>query len=163
MGAKSGHYEANRLLSLIHKMFALAPKLDFDGSNPAHGISKFTEESRERFLHPDEMPSFFKALESLRMTSPTAADAIEVALWTGDTPRKRAAHAMGGVGLATLRMDDPGGEVKEREAHHGPPGRAGHADSAITPPNPREVALRCFVAGVTASRWSIRTSRGRPC
>ncbi len=78
-----GHYEANRVLSLLHKMFALAPKIGFHGANPAQGIERFAEQSRERFLHPDEMPKFFTALATLRMESPTAADAIEVTLWTG--------------------------------------------------------------------------------
>jgi integrase len=80
---QKGRYEANRLLSLLHKMFAMAGKIGFDGPNPAHGIEKFPEESRERFLQPDEFPKFFAALAELRIDSPTAADAIEVTLWTG--------------------------------------------------------------------------------
>jgi integrase len=83
VGEKSGHYEANRLLSLLHKMFGTAPKIGFDGPNPAHGVERFAEESRERFIQPDEMPRFFEALATLQEESPVAADAIEVTLWTG--------------------------------------------------------------------------------
>ena len=83
VGKKSGHYEANRLRSLLHKMFALSHRVGFDGRNPVHGIERFPEESRERFLHADELPRFFAALAELRIDSPTAADALELCLWTG--------------------------------------------------------------------------------
>jgi integrase len=83
VGKKSGHYEANRLMALVHKMFSLADKVGYDGPNPVNGVEKFTEDSRERFLQPDEMPAFFDAVAKLHTTSPTAADAIAVALWTG--------------------------------------------------------------------------------
>ena len=80
---RGGPYEANRLRSLLHKMFALAPKIGYRGTNPVAGVDKFPEESRARFLQADELPAFFKALADLRNESPVAADAIEVALWTG--------------------------------------------------------------------------------
>ncbi len=76
-------YEANRLRALLHKMFSLAPKIGFKGPNPVHGIKRFKEHQRERFLQADELPTFFKALEQMRIDSPVVADALEVALWTG--------------------------------------------------------------------------------
>jgi integrase len=79
---KTAPYEANRTLALIHTMFAKAGKM-FSGRNPAEGIEKFQEESREVFLHGDEMPRFFAALQELRVTSPTSADALEMCVWTG--------------------------------------------------------------------------------
>ena len=64
IGEKHGKYVANRTLALVHHAFAkTAANCGFTGSNPAHGIDKFREKSRERFLHPDEMPKFLKALE----------------------------------------------------------------------------------------------------
>jgi integrase len=84
VGKKSGHYEANRLRALLHAMYAIARRhLGYRGDNPVAGVQRFKEESRERFLHGDEMPKFFKALDTLRGESPVAADAIAVALWTG--------------------------------------------------------------------------------
>jgi integrase len=84
VGKESGHYEANRLRALLHKMYAVARRhLGYRGENPVTNVQRFKEESRERFLHSDEMPKFFKALDTLREDSPTAADAIAVALWTG--------------------------------------------------------------------------------
>lgn len=82
VGDKSGFYEANRLRSLLHKMFALSRHVGYEGRNPVHGIERFPEESRERFLHADELPKFFAALTELRASSPTAADALELCVWT---------------------------------------------------------------------------------
>jgi hypothetical protein len=43
-------YQANRLLALIHTLFADARALGFAGPNPADDITRFNEVSRERFL-----------------------------------------------------------------------------------------------------------------
>ena len=81
---KTTPYEANRLRSLLHKMFSVARRdLGYKGDNPVSVIEKFKEQSRERFVQIDEMPKFLAAVETLRITSPSAADAIAVALWTG--------------------------------------------------------------------------------
>ena len=62
-GSEARPYAANRLLSLISKVynFALEERL-YSGENPALGIKKFKEHSRDRFLHPDELPKFFTSL-----------------------------------------------------------------------------------------------------
>ncbi len=84
VGRKSGQYEANRLRALLHAMYGTARKhLGYRGDNPVSAVQRFKEQSRERFLHADELPKFFAALDMLRVESPTAADAIAVALWTG--------------------------------------------------------------------------------
>ena len=84
VGRKHGHYAANRLRSLLHAMFSLAmTDLGLPGPNPVHGVRRFKEESRERFLHADEIPRFLGALADLRAKSPVCADFFEVAIWTG--------------------------------------------------------------------------------
>jgi integrase len=84
VGKESGHYEANRLRSLLHTLYAVARRhLGYRGDNPVTNVQRFKEESRERYLHGDELPRFFQALDGLREQHPTAADAIAVALWTG--------------------------------------------------------------------------------
>ncbi|MGD0898890.1 MAG: tyrosine-type recombinase/integrase [Thermoguttaceae bacterium] len=62
VGEKNGIYAANRLLALVRAMFNKAPDMGFSGGNPAVGIQKFKEESRDRFLRPDELKAFFTAL-----------------------------------------------------------------------------------------------------
>lgn len=64
MGEKHGKYIANRTLALVGHMFAkTAANIGWDGSNPAKGVDRFREKSRDRFLQADELPRFFAALE----------------------------------------------------------------------------------------------------
>lgn len=81
IGATKGHYAANRLLALLHTMFNRAIDWGWDGANPAHGIKKFKEKSRDRFIQSDEMPKFFQALSE--ETSITTRDYILLSLLTG--------------------------------------------------------------------------------
>ncbi len=65
IGKDHGKYIANRTVALIHHVFAkTAASCGFTGGNPAHGVEKFREESRDRFLQADELPRFFEALEA---------------------------------------------------------------------------------------------------
>lgn len=62
IGRDNGTYAANRLLALVRAMFNKADEIGFRGPNPARGIKKFAEQSRDRFLAPEEVPAFFVAL-----------------------------------------------------------------------------------------------------
>jgi integrase len=56
-------YAANRLLSLLRKMFNLAKLWElYHGENPVVGIERYPEEKRERFVEPRELPRVFQAL-----------------------------------------------------------------------------------------------------
>jgi integrase len=63
VGQNNGIYQANRLLERIRAIFNKAIEWGWDGKNPAENIKKFKEKSRDRFIQPDEMPRFLKALE----------------------------------------------------------------------------------------------------
>lgn len=62
--AKShGPVQANRCKALLATMFSKASKAaGYGGPNPVIGIANFPERSRERFLLPAEMATFFTAL-----------------------------------------------------------------------------------------------------
>lgn len=63
IGQKRGKYIANRVIELIQSLYSwLARKRHYQGENPAWGIEKFKEKSRERFLQADELPRFFDSL-----------------------------------------------------------------------------------------------------
>jgi integrase len=62
IGRDHGHYAANRLVALLHLMFNKARNFGIK-ENPAHGIKKFRETSRERWVEPDEMPRLWAAIE----------------------------------------------------------------------------------------------------
>lgn len=60
-------YEANRVLSLVSKLFSFAGQMemvDAGHPNPAIGVTKFKEESRDRFVTPDELPKLIESIDA---------------------------------------------------------------------------------------------------
>ncbi|QEL14657.1 tyrosine-type recombinase/integrase [Limnoglobus roseus] len=81
VGKNSGRYVANRVLALLHHMYRkTAPNLGYTGPNPAAGVEKFKEKSRERFLNAEELARFFASLE---MEAELFRDFFAMALLTG--------------------------------------------------------------------------------
>ena len=78
---ENGLYQANRLLARIHVLYNKAIEWGWEGINPAQGVKKFKEKSRDRFLHPDELPRFFEALAEEQ--NDTIRDYVYVSLFTG--------------------------------------------------------------------------------
>ena len=56
-------YAANRLLSLLSKMFSLAVAWDWRPDNPVKGIKRFQEEKRDRWLSDEELKRIWAVLE----------------------------------------------------------------------------------------------------
>jgi integrase len=82
LGRINGHYAANRLLALLSTLFNKATEFGlWDKTNPAKGIKKFREQSRDRFLQSDELPRFFQALSE--ESNDTIRDYILLSLLTG--------------------------------------------------------------------------------
>ena len=77
----NGLYQANRLLERIKVIYNKAIEWGWEGINPANGMKKFKEKSRNRFLHPDELPHFFESLDA--ESNVTVRDYIYVSLLTG--------------------------------------------------------------------------------
>lgn len=80
-GKENGLYQANRLLERIRSIFNKAIEWGWQGTNPATGIKKFKEQSRDRFLQPDELPRFFRALAN--EPNEAARDFFLLSLLTG--------------------------------------------------------------------------------
>jgi integrase len=81
---KKTPYKANRLLSLISKMYELAitwGHLPEAHPNPAKRIERFKEEKRERYVTKDEMPRLLAAIDTEE--SPYIRSAIWLYLLTG--------------------------------------------------------------------------------
>jgi len=74
-------YQANHVLALAHTLFEHARDIGFEGPNPVHGIRRFNEVSRERFLQADELAAFFKALRDEPSTK--HRDFFLICLFTG--------------------------------------------------------------------------------
>lgn len=81
LGVGNGIYAANRMLALLHVLFNKAIEWGWQHPNPATGIKKFKEKSRDRFIQGDELPRFFEALKD--ETNIIARDYILVSLLTG--------------------------------------------------------------------------------
>ena len=81
IGKENGLYQANRLLERIRSIFNKAIDWGWDGTNPAVGVKKFKEKSRDRFLQPDELPRFFEALS--KEPNEAARDFFMISLLTG--------------------------------------------------------------------------------
>ncbi len=78
---KATPVRANRVLSLLSKMFSLAMQWDWRADNPCRGIQKFHEEKRERWLKTDELRRLTGALD--KSTNRRAADAVRMLILTG--------------------------------------------------------------------------------
>lgn len=78
---KGTPYRANRILALLSKMFSLAIEWEWRTDNPAHGVPRFHEDKRERWLSPEELQRFTQALNEY--PDQNAADALRLLLLTG--------------------------------------------------------------------------------
>lgn len=80
---KDGRVSANIALKLLHTLYqrAIREWRIYKGENPASGIKKFPEASRERFLQADELPRFFEAVAAEE--NPDIRDYVNLLLLTG--------------------------------------------------------------------------------
>ncbi|MEO5930247.1 MAG: site-specific integrase, partial [Candidatus Kapaibacterium sp.] len=72
---------ANRILALVSSIFGWGFTAGLCEVNPARGIKKNPERSRDRFIQSDELPRFFKSLEAEENT--TIRDYVLMSLLTG--------------------------------------------------------------------------------
>lgn len=78
---KKAPYAANRVLSLLSKMFSLALDWKWMTENPTKGIQRFEEDKRERWLKPEELQRFRQALDAY--SDQNAANALRLLILTG--------------------------------------------------------------------------------
>jgi integrase len=78
---KATPYRANRVLTLLSKMFALATEWGWRMDNPARGVPRFHEDRRERWLSVEELRQLCKALDIYK--DQNAANAIRLLLLSG--------------------------------------------------------------------------------
>jgi len=129
LAKERGKVTANRAVQLLRRLFNFSRLRP----NPAGGraVSFFPEQSRERFLLPDELPSFFKALDE--EPNETLRDFLYACLWTG--------QRRGNV--ASMRWD----ELDRKEAVWVIPG------SKTKNHNPHRVHLAAPMLKLLKRRW----------
>jgi integrase len=74
-------YRANRVLALLSHMFTKAIEWKWVIENPVHGIDRYQEQKRERWLNDDELKKLHEALD--KHPDRQAANAIRLIALTG--------------------------------------------------------------------------------
>ncbi len=115
IGTASGIYQANRVLALTRAVFNFGIKtLDIPNlSNPAAGLKMHREESRDRRLHPDEMPRFFEALTAEE--NPDIRDYVMLSLLTGARRSNVLAMTWAEINLERRMWTIPGSKAKAKD------------------------------------------------
>lgn len=85
---RSTPYFANRVLAVLSKMFNMVELwgLRPDGSNPCRHVKKFREQSRERFLSPDELKNLGRVFDEIEADGSehiSAVTAFRLLIFTG--------------------------------------------------------------------------------
>ncbi|MGE4530928.1 MAG: tyrosine-type recombinase/integrase [Acidithiobacillus sp.] len=111
----AGIYQGNRVLALARAVFNFGIKgLDIPGlTNPAAGLKMNREESRDRRLHPDEMPRFFEALAAEE--NPDMRDYVMLSLLTGARRANVLAMAWAEINLERKTWTIPGSKAKAKD------------------------------------------------
>ena len=112
----SGIYQGNRVLELVSAAFNFGIKtLDIPGlTNPAAGIEANREESRDRRLHPDEMPRFFEALAAEE--NPDMRDYVMLSLLTGARRSNVLAMTWAEINMERRTWTIPGSKAKAKDS-----------------------------------------------
>jgi len=115
LSVKSGKFLANRVLALVRALFNFGIKtLDIPGlANPAAGLKMNREESRDRRLHPDEMPRFFEALAAEE--NPDMRDYVMLSLLTGARRSNVLAMTWAEINLDRATWTIPGSKAKAKD------------------------------------------------
>ena len=114
-------YRANRVVSLLSKMFALALKWqwrDYAAGNPCIGIERNQEEKRDRYLSPAELTRFTTGLAAHE--DQQACNIIRLLLLTGARRNEVCAMRWSHLDLAIGTWTKPGSATKQNKLHHAP-------------------------------------------
>jgi integrase len=111
IGRERGHVSANRAVQLISRIFNWA-RLSV---NPAaRAVDMFHEQSRERFIQPDELPRLFKALDGADV-NPLIRDFVYMSLFTGQRRANVSAMRMNEIDLSAATWTIPAASSKNRK------------------------------------------------
>jgi integrase len=106
---------ANKVLSTISVLFALAVRRGMRADNPAHGVIYNKEQPRYRFLEGEELERFLVALEQCRSLS--AKRAIRLLLLTGSRKNEVLRMRWEQVNLTTGVWSKPPSSTKTDRLH----------------------------------------------
>jgi integrase len=115
---KDRPYQANRVLSLLSKMFNLAVEWQWRSDNPAKGIQRYYEEKRDRWLSDNELLRLCSVLDE--HPNARAANAIRLQLLTGARLGEVLAARKEDVDLDRGVWTKPSHQTKQKRTEHLP-------------------------------------------
>ncbi len=164
-------YHANRVLSLLSKMFSQAVRWGWRTDNPAKGVERNQEHKRQRYLSADELTRLTVALAD--HDDQQAANIVRLLLLTGARRGEVLAVQWDQLDLQTGVWIKPGATTKQKTEHRVPlsaparqllrelwesaapgavyvfPGRRGHGHRINVK---ADWAALCKAAGITGAR-----------
>ena len=117
---KASPYRANRVLSLLSKMFSLAVEWKWRLDNPVRGIPRYLEDKRERWLSTEELRRLLKALEG--HPDQLSANAIRLLTLTGARKTEVLAATWDHFDLERAVWTKPSHHTKQKRPEHVPLG-----------------------------------------
>lgn len=111
-------YQANRVLSLLSKMFSLASEWGWRPDNPAKGVKRFAEEPRDRWLSDSELLRLFEILAD--HPNRRAANAVRLQLLTGARLGEVLSARWTEFDLARAVWTKPSHHTKQKRREHVP-------------------------------------------
>jgi integrase len=107
--------QANRVVTMVAKMFALAIRWKMRADNPAKGIERNQEQKRKRYPSADELRRLTAALD--QHADQQAADIFRVCLLTGCRSGEAMAARWADLDLTAGIWTKPGSTTKQKTDH----------------------------------------------
>jgi integrase len=111
-------HRANRVIALLHKMFALAVRWEMRADNPVRGIEHNTEHARRRYMTPNELARIVAALAEF--PDRDIADALRLLLLTGARRNEVLTMKWAHVDLTAGTWSKPPASTKQNASHFVP-------------------------------------------
>jgi integrase len=111
-------YRANRVLSLLSKMFSLAIEWGFRESNPAKGVPRFQDDKREIWLKVEQLEKLKRALD--KYPDQNVADAMRLLILTGARAGEVLSATWDQFDLERAVWTKPSHHTKQKKIEHVP-------------------------------------------
>jgi integrase len=115
---KATPFRANRVLTLLSRMFTLASEWGWWTENPARGVPRFHEDRRERWLSPQELKRLLAALDHYE--DQNASNALRLLLLTGAREGEVLKATWAQFDLDRGIWVKPSHHTKQRKIEHSP-------------------------------------------
>jgi integrase len=111
-------YQANRIVSLLSKMFSIAVKEETRPDNPARGVEKYHEDKVARVLTIQELQRLADALNNYE--NKRAADAVRLIMLTGSRKAEAFTAQWSKIDLNEGIWTKPSAHTKQKREEHVP-------------------------------------------